>query len=117
MRARYEIDGFDDFFDEIKNMEISDTKKRKALRTVGDVLIKGIEPNLPKRTGGYRKELKKRITQTDEGMSVIVNSSKFYDIFQEFGTSQQKSNVGSFEKGVNQSADKAVETAIKELSK
>lgn len=117
MSARYEIKGFDDFFDKIKDMEISDIKKRRALRGAGEVLIKGIEPNLPKRTGGYRKELKQKIKQTDEGMSVIVSSSKFYDIFQEYGTSQQKANVGSFAKGVNQSADKAVETVVKELSK
>jgi HK97 gp10 family phage protein len=117
MSTSYKVDGFDDFFDEITDMEISDTKKKKALKAVGNVLIDGIEPNLPKKTGRYRKGLKQSIRQTEEGMSVIVTSNKFYDMFQEYGTSKQKANVGSFEKGVTQSADKAVQTAIKELSR
>lgn len=115
MSTSFMIEGFDDIFDEIKNMEISTSKKRKVLNQVGDVLVDGIEPHLPKRTGRYRKELAKHIRQLDEGLSVVVNSNAFYDIFEEFGTSKSKKNVGSFEKGVNSVADKAAEIAIKEL--
>jgi HK97 gp10 family phage protein len=111
------IVGIDDFFDELKNMEISDAKKRRALKKCGDILIDGIEPSVPKRTGRLRKGLKKTIKKTDEGMSVIVSTSSFYDVFQEFGTSQDKSNVGFFEKAVRAKQSEAVSAVIEELSK
>lgn len=117
MANSIEIVGLDDFFDEIKNMEISDSKKRKALNKCGDILLEGIEPSAPKRTGKLRKGLKKQVRKTDEGMSVIVSTSSFYDVFQEFGTSQSKKNVGFFEKGVRSKENEAVRTVIEELSK
>jgi HK97 gp10 family phage protein len=116
MSASYEIEGIDDLFDELKDMEISDAKKKKALRDCGDILVDGIKPNLPKRSGKFRDSVKRRIVRLDVGLSVVVSSGKFYDVFQEYGTSQQKSNVGTFEKGVTSSQDKAVEAVIKELS-
>lgn len=115
MSATYEINGFDDIFEELKNMEISDIKKKRALNAGGDILEEGIRPNLPKRTGKYQRSTKKQIKRLDEGLSVIVKSAAWWDIFQEYGTSRSKKNVGSFEKGVNQSADKAVQAIIKEL--
>ena len=117
MSATYKVEGFDDFFDEVANMEISTTKKRRVLNEVGDVFVKGIEPYLPKRSGRYRRMLAKHIKQLDEGLSVVVNSKAYYDVFDEFGTSQSKKSVGSFERGVNAVADKAVETAMKGLIK
>ncbi len=118
MSASYQIDGMDDFFDELENMEISDSKKRKALNSAGDILVEEIRLYLPKRSGKYREELGKKITNLDEGLSVVVNSRKFYDVFQEFGVSNQENkNLGSFEKGVNHCADKVIETIVKELTK
>jgi HK97 gp10 family phage protein len=102
---------------DIENMEISDKKKRKALNKCGDILIEGIKPVTPKRTGRLREGMRKQVKKTDEGMSVIVSTSSFYDIFQEYGTSRDKSNVGFFGNAVSKVADKAVNAVIEELSK
>lgn len=117
MSATYEIIGFDDIFEELKRMEISESRKRSALNNAGDILEEGIKPNLPRKSGKYQETTEKQIKRLDEGLSVIVKSKAWWDIFQEYGTSKQKKNIGSFEKGVNQSADKAVQAIIKELSK
>lgn len=117
MSASFKIEGFEDIFDMLDEMETTEQDKRRALNKAGDILKNSIEPSLSKRTGKLQKSVKKNIKRFDGEIGVMVHAGKFYDVFEEFGTSFASHNVGAFEKAVDNVAEEVVETVIKELLK
>ena len=109
-----ELEGFEDLTELFKDLEITEQEERAALNIIGNIAEESIDNNMPKKSEEMSKSVKKKIKRTDEGnLGVEVKVTKFYAPFQEFGTSQQKHNVGFFDRSINAVIDKAIEEAKK----
>lgn len=90
------------------NMVFSSLDKRKAVKTGINVIAEGLEKDTPKGPTGELAEIKVTVREKDLATEGIARSKAFYDLFQNFGTSEQKANVGYFERSVDQNKDKAL---------
>ncbi|MDQ0149216.1 HK97-gp10 family putative phage morphogenesis protein [Eubacterium multiforme] len=108
-----EIEGMEEFEELLQNMVLDASDKKKAVRAGIKVIAKSIENKSPK---GKTKRLSKiKTTVKDTGLSVegIAHSKAFYDVFEEFGTSQQKKNIGYFDRAAQESSDEAINEVAK----
>lgn len=112
-----EIDGFEELEEMLQEMNIDEKDEKKAVKCAIDIIADEIEKNTPKRTERLKKSLKRTVKKEEFATVGIVRFGAFWDVFQEFGTSKDKKNVGFFEKSVNRTKDKAIETLAKELLK
>lgn len=109
-----ELEGFEDLTELFKDLEITEQEERAALNTIGNMAKDSVDDNIPKKSEEMKKSVKKTIKRTDDGdLGVEVKITKFYAPFQEYGTSQQKHNVGFFDRSINNIIDKAIEEAKK----
>lgn len=104
------ITGLDKLAEDLKNMEISSAREKKALRTVGDILKKAFDENIAIRTGRSKSRIKRTIKRA-EGYECHVYIDTWYYKFTEFGTSQQKKNVGLIANAIESVADECISTA------
>lgn len=109
-----EIEGMEEFTDMLSDMTIDETDEKKAMREAIKPIAEEIEKNTTKRSGKLSKISK---TVKKEGLATvgIVKTKQFYDIFEEFGTSMSKHNVGYFDRSVKNTEDKAINILAKEL--
>lgn len=109
-----EIEGLDEFTDFLNDMTVDEADEKRAVRKSLKPIAEEIEGNTPKRTGMLSKL---RETVKKEGFATVgaVRTKVFYDIFQEFGTSKQKKNVGYFDRSVKNKESEALEILAKEL--
>ncbi len=110
-----EIIGFDDIFEGLDDMNISDNKKRKALRTGSDIVQAAIEEATPERTSKMKKSWKGIIKRFDGNLGFEIRGNTPQDIENEFGSSRNKKHIGFFSKAVDRVAEKAVNTIIEEI--
>lgn len=103
------IDGFEEFEELLEDMVLSDLDKRKAVKSGIEKVADKIEKYSPVGKTGKLKKIKIRVKNTGLAVEATANSEALYDVFQEFGTSEQKENVGYFEKAVKESTDEALE--------
>lgn len=117
MSGFIELDGFDDLETLLQDMTITEADEKKAMKKALKPIVDEIEKNTPERSKKLKKSIKRIVKR--EGLAIvgIVRLGKFYDVFQEFGTSQTKANVGFFEKSVNRSENEAIEVLRQELLK
>lgn len=112
-----EFSGFDDLANMLEDMTLTEQDERKAIKKGIEYLAKNLEEDSPK---GKRKKLSKVKTSIKrEGMSLSGNikAGSYYGMFQEYGTSKQKANVGYFEKSIEKSKDEALELVAEEILK
>lgn len=104
-----EISGFEDVEDILQDMSLSDSDKRKIMREAIQPAKETVINNTPV---GKTKKMKEGVkdTVTKEDMAIVgkIIMSDWRTIFQEFGTSQQKHNVGFFDRSINETTDKVV---------
>lgn len=110
-----EIKGFDDIFEELDDMNISDRKKRKALKEGAEIVRQSVIDNSPVKTGDMKKSWKAKIKRFDGNLGFEVRGDTPQDIENEFGSSSNKKHIGFFSNAVDKVADKAVNTIVKEL--
>lgn len=110
-----EIKGFDDIFETLDDMDISDKKKRLALRNASEIVLKAIEYNSPKRSGKLKKSWKAKIRRIDGNLGFEIRGNTQQDIENEFGSSTNKKHIGFFSNAVDKSSNKAVSQIIKEV--
>ncbi|ACA54338.1 hypothetical protein FDC45_14980 [Clostridium botulinum] len=109
-----EIEGMEEFTDFLKDMSINESDEKKAVREAIKPIAQEIEKNTTKRTGKLSK-LSKTVKREGLGTVGIIKTKAFYDIFEEFGTSTAKHNVGYFDRSVKNTEDKALGILAKEL--
>jgi len=112
-----EIDGFDDLEEILKGMTITEQDEKRAMRKALKPIADGVEKDTPERTGKLKRTLKTTVKREDLAIVGIIRFGAFWDVFQEFGTSKSKKNVGFFERSVNKSEKKAIEILANELLK
>lgn len=110
-----QLEGYEEFEELLENMVFSPEDKKKSIRNGMKVIAKHLEEDTPKGKTGKLSKIKTKVN--DEGLYTegVAYSSAFYDIFQEFGTSEQKAHIGYFDRSVKNSEDEAVEAAAKIL--
>lgn len=110
-----EMTGFEDVENLLKDMTIDEADEKRAIKKAIEPIKVGLEKDTPK--GETSKLSKVKTTIKKEGMATvgIVKAGAWWDIFQEFGTSQQKSNVGYFDKSIRSTEDEALKILSKEL--
>jgi HK97 gp10 family phage protein len=117
MSVELSFDGLDDLQNLCTEMDISDAKARRALNAGGDILLEAASKNTPEKTGKMKESEKKQITRVNGDLACKVYVGEWYSSFQDWGTSQQKHNVGFFERAVEGCADKVVEAMKNEVLK
>lgn len=110
-----EMVGFEEIETLLQDMTIDEADEKKAMKKAIEPIKAGLEKDTPK--GETAKLSKIKATVKKEGLSTvgIVKTDAWWDKFQEFGTSQQKRNVGYFDKSFKSTEGKALEILAKEL--
>ena len=110
-----EIEGMDEFTKMLEDMTISEADEKKAMRKAIKPIADEVEKNSPVGKTGRLKKVSKTVKKDGLATVGVVRTSTWYDKFQEFGTSQQKHNIGYFERSVKDTEDEALEILSKEL--
>lgn len=111
----WDLSGLNELVTICNEMEISDTKERKALNIGGEILLKSAIENAPELTGYTEKSIKKKITKNDDGDTSCVISVNAWDAgFNEWGSSKNKNHIGFFENAIDDKLDEAIR-AMKEV--
>ncbi|MDU4953636.1 MAG: hypothetical protein DBY38_02085 [Clostridium cadaveris] len=113
--SELKVDGFDDIYKMLDDMQITDGKKKKALSLGCDIVLKRTKENAPVLTGRTKRSIKKYVRQGENGdTTCTIKVNDFTGMFTEYGTSKDKSHVGWFSNAVKDTEDKAIEK-IKEV--
>ena len=67
-----EIKGFDDIFETLDDMNISDRKKRRVLKEGGEIVRQAVVDNSPVRTSKMKKSWKLKIKRFDGNLGFEV---------------------------------------------
>ena len=112
-----EIKGFDDIFKDLDDMNISDRKKRKALKEGAEIVRQSVVDNSPVRTGRMKKRWKSTIKRFDGNLGFEIKGDTVQDIENEFGSIKNKKHIGFFSNAVDKVSDKAVNVIAKGVLK
>ncbi|RUT53041.1 bacteriophage HK97-gp10, tail-component family protein [Clostridium botulinum] len=115
MNNGIEIEGMEEFTNMLENMTLGEADERKAVRLAIEPIAVEVEKNSPVGKTKRLKKISKTVKKDGLATVGIVRTKAFYDLFQEFGTSQQKHHVGYFERSVKSTEDKAISILAKEL--
>ncbi|WP_436514093.1 HK97-gp10 family putative phage morphogenesis protein [Clostridium thermobutyricum] len=102
------LEGLDDMEELFNDMILSSSDKRKAIKTGIKIIAEGLEEDTPRGPSGELSEIKVTVREKDLATEGLARSKAFYDVFQNFGTSEQKAHVGYFERSVNSNSNKAL---------
>mgnify|MGYP001430262238 CR=1 FL=1 len=111
--SHIKVEGFDEIFIELDDMDISDFKKRKVLNEVADDGIKVASEASFKRTGKLSKSWNKRSKRVDGNIGVQVYSKSYHDIYNELGSSKNKRHIGFFSRAIDQNTDKFMDKIVR----
>jgi HK97 gp10 family phage protein len=112
-----ELSGFEELETLLQEMTLTDTVKKKAMKSAVEVIAEEVRSNTPSETGSMKKQIKTKVNKNDFSVTGQVIMGAWYTGFEEFGTSQNKKNIGFFERSVNNSENEAIEVLTKELLK
>jgi HK97 gp10 family phage protein len=104
-----EVTGFEDIESIIQDMTLSDVEEKKIMKAAIQPTFEEVKSNTPVGdTKKMQESVKSQVTREDMGIvgKIIIND--WATMFQEFGTSSQKHNVGFFERSVNSTTDEVV---------
>lgn len=111
------LEGFEDIFSTLDDMNISDKKKKEALKSGADIVRQAVIDNSPVRTGRMKKRWKANIRRIDGDLGFEVNGDTLEDIYNEFGSADNKKHIGFFSNAVDGVTDKAIKTIVKGVLK
>lgn len=117
MSGTIELDGFEEFQEFIEDMSLDISTKRQAVRVGINEIGKGLEKDTPVGPTGELSEIKISVKENALAVEGIAKSKAFYDVFQEFGTSQQKAHVGYFERSVESNTQEAISKVAETIFK
>ncbi len=115
--AGIDISGMDELVNFMEDMTVTENDAKKAMRQAIKPIKEGLESDTPKGETGKLAKVRTSVTSNHLGTTGRVRAGAYWDLFQEFGTSFQKKNVGYFEKSVNRTQDRAIQILGIELLK
>lgn len=110
-----EIEGLDELTDFLADMTIDEADENKAMRKAIEPIYEEVVKNSPSDMGYLRRNIKKQVKKEDLSTVGIVKLGAWYSMFNEFGTSKNKSHIGFFNRAVEKSKDESLEILKKEL--
>ncbi len=115
MSNRIEISGFPELENLLHDMTISEAKEKAAMRLAIVPMKEGLIAATPK--GKTRKLMDVKTTVKKEGFATvgILKLGAFWDMFQEYGTSQQRAHVGFFDRTIRRTERTALAILTREL--
>lgn len=116
-KQRYEILEIDNIFKDLDNMNISDKKKRNALKIGAEIVRQSVVDNSPVLTGMMKKRWKSNIKRFDGNLGFEIRGDTPQDIENEFGSSRNKKHIGFFSKAVDKVSNVAVKVIADEVLK
>lgn len=111
------LEGMEEFEELLGDMVLDKNDEKKAVREGVKALAKGLEEDSPRGESGYLSKIKVSVKDTGLGIEGSAKSNAFYDKFQDYGTSEQKSNVGYFERSVKKNEEIAIEKVAETIFK
>ena len=112
-----ELDGYDEFEELLKNMTLDVADKKRAIRAGAKIVANSLEENTPVGKTGNLAKIKIKVKDKVLYTEATIQSKAFYDIFQNFGTSQQKAHIGYFDRSVEESTENAVKAVAEVIFK
>ena len=112
-----EIRGFEDIFKDLDDMNISDKKKRAALKEGAEIVKQAVIDNSPVATGNMKKRWKSKIKRFNGNLGFEIRGDTVQDIENEFGSSKNKKHIGFFSNAVDKVSDEAVNIMAKGVLK
>lgn len=97
--------------------ELTDSQLRKVANEIGVIVENAMKANIAIDTGASQKSVKKSIRKCEEGIKVSISPQTEYYIFDEYGTSKDKSNVGKLYRAIESTKSKCIETAKEVIDK
>lgn len=108
MISGIETTGFDELESLVQEMTVTDLDERKAMKAAIEIPYEATQKVTPVRTNTMKKSEVMQVKKEDFATVGIVRYGVFWDIFNEFGTSKDKRNVGFFERAINGSQDETL---------
>ena len=113
--AGIEMEGFDEFQKLLEDMTLTEADERKAMSAAIKVISEQLQKDTPQGETGKLSKTRMSVKKDEIGIVGEVKTGAYWDIFQEFGTSRQKTNVGYFERSEESTQDDALKVLINEL--
>lgn len=111
-----EYSGFDELESLIQDMVITDQDERKAMKAAIKSVYDKTQNATPVRSTTLKKSEVMQVKKEDFATVGIVRYGVFWDLFNEFGTSKDKSHVGFFERAVNDTNDEVISILTENLT-
>ena len=108
MSSTIELEGYEEFEEYVKNMALDTVIKRQAVRSGIKVIGEGLENDTPVGPTGELAEIKISVKENALATEGTAKSKAFYDVFQNYGTSEQKAHVGYFDRSVEENTEEAI---------
>ena len=78
---------------------------------IGDIVVDAMSANIARDTEKKKKSIKKQVRKSDGGIKVSISPHTHYYIFDEFGTSKVKNNIGKLYRAIESSKSECINTA------
>lgn len=115
MNTGIEIEGFEELEEFLQGMTINESDERRAMRKAIEPIYEEVYSAAPEDKAKLKKSIKKQVKK--DGFSTVgtIKLGAWYSMFNEFGTSRNKSHIGFFDRAVERTKDEAIEILKKEL--
>ncbi len=98
------------------DLSISPYKKKQILWKVADYARQKVVAATPKRKGKLKSSWSLQYQKLDGNQAIRLYSRARHDIYNEFGSSRNKSHVGFFSREIDANTDAVVDMMIKGVS-
>ncbi len=106
------VEGFLELEKGLDDMQISDKKKKDVLYKAGDYARVKVTEATYKRTGMLRRSWKLRYQRIDGNLAIRLYSGVRHDIYNEFGSSNNKAHIGFFSNTIDRETDRVVKIMV-----
>ena len=113
--AGIEISGLGEFQAMLEEMTLTESDERSCMKKAIKVIADQVEQESPRGETGKLSKIKTTVKKNGLGTVGIVKTGAYWDLFQEFGTSYQKANVGYFDRAVTSTQNEALGILTSEL--
>lgn len=103
-----EILGFDELLNFNDDMSITEADEKKAMKKAIEPAAIKLEEDTPKGKTKRLSKVKISIVREEFATAGKLRLGAWWDLFQEFGNSKSKKNVGFFERSINSTQDEVI---------
>lgn len=110
-------EGIDELIISLENADITENQERAILKKAIEPAIKALERDTPKGQSGKLEKIKAIIKKDGFATTATLKAGAFWGMFQEFGTSRSKKNIGYFHRSIKNTENEVIDRISKDLLK